>query len=92
MSALPTFARTIFGIAEFSFPAILLPMNFQKSLSGYTANQIIAAFGCPRGTAYDWLDGRRAPPEWQQRHWLAILRKAGEQGAAAKRRGGKISH
>lgn len=49
-------------------------MGFQHDLSGFTAAQIIETLGCPRGTAYDWLDGRRAPPEWQQPHWLAILK------------------
>lgn len=51
-------------------------MRFQDAISGYTAAQIIAALGCPRGTAYDWLDGRREPPAWQQPHWLAILKSA----------------
>lgn len=49
-------------------------MAFQHDLSGLSAAQIIEILGCPRGTAYDWLDGRRAPPEWQQPHWLAILK------------------
>lgn len=51
-------------------------MTFQQSLSGYSATQIIAALGCPRGTAYDWLDGRREPPEWQQPHWMALIRRS----------------
>ena len=48
-------------------------MAFHDDIAHYTAAQIIAALGCPRGTAYDWLDGRRQPPDWQRRHWLAIL-------------------
>lgn len=48
-------------------------MSFAESLTDYTAAQIIAATGCPRGTAYDWKDGRREPPAWQQTHWLAII-------------------
>lgn len=48
-------------------------MTFAESLTDYTASQIIAATGCPRGTAYDWKDGRREPPAWQQPHWLAII-------------------
>lgn len=48
-------------------------MSFADKLADYTAAQIIAATGCPRGTAYDWKDGRREPPAWQQPHWLAII-------------------
>lgn len=51
-------------------------MSFAESLTDYTAAQIIAAIGCPRGTAYDWLQGRREPPEWQQSHWLALIQHA----------------
>ncbi|WP_009963016.1 hypothetical protein [Verrucomicrobium spinosum] len=50
-------------------------MPFKDQLTQYTASQIITALGCPRATAYDWLDGRREPPEWQQPHWLTILAK-----------------
>jgi len=48
-------------------------MNFQKSISRYTAAQIIRALGCPRATAYAWLDSTREPPEWQQPHWVKLL-------------------
>tara|TARA_R110000868_G_scaffold97004_1_gene266921 strand:+ start:469 stop:714 length:246 start_codon:yes stop_codon:yes gene_type:complete len=48
-------------------------MTFAESLTEYSAAQIIAATGCPRGTAYDWKDGRREPPSWQQVHWLRII-------------------
>jgi hypothetical protein len=48
-------------------------MSFASQLAEYSAAEIIAATGCPRGTAYDWKDGRREPPAWQQPHWLAII-------------------
>lgn len=48
-------------------------MSFASQLADYTAAQIIAATGCPRGTAYDWKDGRRSPPAWLQPHLLAII-------------------
>lgn len=48
-------------------------LDWRKGISRYTAAQIMAALGCPRGTAYDWLDGRRHPPVWQQAHWLDVL-------------------
>ena len=51
-------------------------MTFAEKLSGYTAAHIISTLGCPKGTAYDWKDGRREPPEWQQRHWLNLLDSA----------------
>jgi len=51
-------------------------MSFDADLSDYTAAQIITALGCPRGTAYDWKDGRREPPLWQQPHWLALIRRS----------------
>ena len=48
-------------------------MTFTESIADYSAAEIVAALGCPRQTAYAWLDGSRMPPEWQQPHWLAIL-------------------
>jgi hypothetical protein len=48
-------------------------MSFANDLASYPASHIIAATGCPRGTAYDWKDGRREPPAWQQVHWLRIV-------------------
>jgi hypothetical protein len=36
---------------------------------------IVAALGCPRQTAYAWLDGSRKPPAWQQTLFLAIIAK-----------------
>ena len=73
MSALPTFGKDYFRHCRFIFPVYGLPMSFAAHLSDYTAAQIIAATGSPRGTAYDWKDGRREPPAWQQPHWLAII-------------------
>ena len=51
-------------------------MSFATDLTEYSAADIIAAIGCPRGTAYDWKDGRREPPSWQQVHWLAIIARS----------------
>jgi hypothetical protein len=51
-------------------------MSFAEQIAQFAAAQIIAATGCPRGTAYAWLDGTRQPPEWQRRHWVAIIKKA----------------
>lgn len=60
-------------------------MSFAEQLANYSAAKIIAATGCPRGTAYDWKDGRREPPSWQQPHWLAII-------ARESKRHNKTSH
>ncbi len=43
-----------------------MKLTFAEQLAGYTATEIIAALRCPRATAYDWKDGRRKPPEWQE--------------------------
>lgn len=48
-------------------------MSFADQLADFTATEIIEILGCPRATAYQWKDGTRHPPEWQWRHWLAIL-------------------
>lgn len=48
-------------------------MSFATDLAGYSAAQIIAALGCPRSTAYEWKDGRRQPPLWQQSVFLAVI-------------------
>ena len=50
-------------------------MDFKAKLTAFSAAEIIAALGCPRATAYQWLDGKRQPPTWQQPHWLAILQR-----------------
>ena len=48
-------------------------MSFATDLADYSAAQIIAALGCPRSTAYEWKDGRRQPPLWQQSVFLAVI-------------------
>lgn len=58
-------------------------MTFTESLAEFSAAQIVAALGCPRQTAYAWLDGTRQPPEWQQALFLAAIRK----NAKRKKRG-----
>lgn len=83
---MPTKCKDYFRHCRFIFSWYDLPMSFAESLADYTAAQIIAATGCPRGTAYDWKDGRREPPAWQQPHWLAIIARG------AKKRHNKASH
>jgi hypothetical protein len=48
-------------------------MSFATDLADYSAAQIIAALGCPRSTAYEWKDGRRQPPLWQQSVFLTVI-------------------
>ena len=50
-------------------------MTFAESLAEFSAAHIVAALGCPRQTAYAWLDGTRQPPEWQQALFLAAIRR-----------------
>lgn len=50
-------------------------MSFADSLAPYSAALIVSALGCPRQTAYAWLDGSRKPPEWQQQLFLAVIAK-----------------
>ena len=50
-------------------------MTFAESLAEFSAAQIVAALGCPRQTAYAWLDGSRQPPEWQQALFLTAIRR-----------------
>lgn len=50
-------------------------MSFAESLAEFSAAEIVAALGCPRQTAYAWLDGSRQPPEWQQALFLAAIRR-----------------
>jgi hypothetical protein len=76
MSALPILCKVYFRHCRFIFMGYSCAVTFSKQLTDYTATQIIAALNCPRGTAYDWKDGRREPPAWQQPHWLALLQRA----------------
>lgn len=76
LSALPTNSKRNIRHCRFIFACYGLPMSFASDLAEYSAPEIIAAIGCSRGTAYDWLQGRREPPEWQQPHWLALIRRA----------------
>jgi hypothetical protein len=66
-------ASVYFRHCRFIFGGYCFGMTFSQSLADFTAAQIIKALGCPRGTAYDWKDGRREPPMWQQRHWLSLI-------------------
>jgi hypothetical protein len=50
-------------------------MTFAESLAEFSAAEIVAALGCPRQTAYAWLDGSRQPPEWQQTLFLAAIQR-----------------
>ena len=50
-------------------------MTFAESLAEFSAAEIVAALGCPRQTAYAWLDGSRQPPEWQQALFLSAIRR-----------------
>jgi hypothetical protein len=65
--------KDYFPHCGFIFAVYSPAMSFDTDLADYTAAQIIAALGCPRSTAYEWKDGRREPPSWQQPHWLAII-------------------
>lgn len=60
-------------------------MSFATDLADYSAAQIIAALGCPRSTAYEWKDGRRKPPKWQQSVFLKVI-------AAHAKRHNKTQH
>ena len=59
-------------------------MTFIESLAEYSASQIVAALGCPRQTAYAWLDGTRQPPEWQQALFLAAIRRPAKKRDAGR--------
>ena len=48
-------------------------MSFQDHITDISAPDLVSILSCPRATAYQWKDGRREPPEWQQPHWLAII-------------------
>ena len=59
-------------------------MSFATDLAEYSAADIIAALGCQRSTAYEWLAGRRQPPLWQQSVFLKVI-------AAHKKKSNKAS-
>lgn len=73
---MPTLRKLYFRHCRFIFMRYTSAMTFSSQLADYTAADIIAALNCPRGTAYDWKDGRREPPAWQQPHWLALLQRS----------------
>lgn len=77
MSALRTYASSIFRIADFSWWRRVQTMTFAEQLSGFTAADLTSAFpGIPRSTAYDWLSGVREPVAYLQPVALAHLRSA----------------
>lgn len=75
-------ARIIFGIAKLFFRGRIAAMKvtktkgmpFRDRLAGYTVEQIAGAVGCSIATAYDWKNGRREPPAWQQETWLEKIK------------------
>lgn len=73
MSAMRTLRKDYFPHCGFIFAVYPLAMSFDTDLADYTAAQIIAALGCPRSTAYEWKDGRRQPPLWQQSVFLQVI-------------------
>lgn len=75
LSALWTLGKLFFLHCRFIFSAYPSPMTFAESLAEFSAAEIVAALGCPRQTAYAWLDGTRQPPEWQQALFLAAIRR-----------------
>jgi hypothetical protein len=75
LSALQTLGKDYFLHCILFFIGYGLPMTFAESLAEFSAAQIVAALGCPRQTAYAWLDGTRQPPEWQQALFLAAIRR-----------------
>jgi len=54
------------------------PKEFKDRIKPYSAQYIATTIGCPKATAYDWLNGRRKPPTWQQGDILARLGDAKE--------------
>lgn len=51
-------------------------MTWKQQIDQFTVAEIVTTLGCPATTAYGWKDGTRKPPEWQQPHWLVILRSS----------------
>lgn len=50
--------------------------EFLEEIKRYTVAEIVAALGCPRGTAYYWREGKRCPPAWMEPHFLRVLKEA----------------
>ena len=73
---MPILCKDYFRHCRFIFMCYTSAMTFSDQLADYAAADIIAALNCPRGTAYDWKDGRREPPAWQQPYWLALLQRS----------------
>lgn len=49
--------------------------EFLDEIKRYSVAEIVAALGCPRGTAYYWKMGKRCPPEWMEKHFLRVLKE-----------------
>lgn len=62
--------------------------TFSDSLKRLSAASIVARLGCPLSVAQQWRSGRRKPPAWQQRHWLALLAVDDAKPSAPKAYGG----
>ena len=67
-------ARGNYALHTFISSLTLRRMTWSEQLRDFTALEIVEALGCPRVTAYQWKDGKREPPEWQQPHWLKVLK------------------
>jgi hypothetical protein len=50
--------------------------EFLNRIQAYTVQEIVAALGCPRGTAWHWREGKRMPPEWLEPILLRALEAA----------------
>lgn len=50
--------------------------EFLNRIQDYTVAEIVAALGCPRGTAYHWREGKRMPPAWLEPILLRALETA----------------
>jgi hypothetical protein len=70
------YRKLCFPHCGFIFAVYSSAMSFETDLADYTAAQIIAALGCQRSTAYEWLAGRRQPPLWQQAIYLPAIAAA----------------
>jgi hypothetical protein len=49
---------------------------FLDEIQNFTVAEIVAALGCPRGTAYYWKMGKRCPPAWMEPIFLRVLKEA----------------